>query len=260
VADQPPIPFRILVGALAVITAIVIAVQMTHSKGAPTRTPSSPAPASGAAATDPSVPPLPDCRKGEQETALTSYDDWPETLVDTHFSLPHDYQPPDLQPVSKAGLSGDYQVRRFVLGDLKALGAAADAAGNPLGIVAADRDYATQQKLYDERVAQFGRDAAQARTARPGHSEHQLGVAIDFRSADASDVDQNWDQTPAGSWMAEHAAEYGFVLSYPKHDEDITCYTYEPWHYRYFGPKRAALINASGLTVREYLWAEQQGA
>ncbi|MEX0990713.1 MAG: D-alanyl-D-alanine carboxypeptidase family protein [Actinomycetota bacterium] len=242
------------------MTAAVIFVQMISTReteSTATDVAGIPTPAATQGGEAPDARPLPDCRKGEEPALLTSYDEWPETLVDTHFALDADYAPDDLRPVSKAGFSGDFEVRKVALKDLERLRKDADQAGNPLGIVAAYRDYATQQDLYDERVKLYGRDATQARTARPGHSEHQLGVAVDFRSEDADDVDQDWEQTPEGAWMAEHAVAYGFVMSYPRQAEDITCYDYEPWHYRYFGPKRAAEISASGQTVREYLWSEQ---
>ena len=94
-------------------------------------------------------------------------------------------------------------------------------------------------------------------SARPGHSEHQLGTALDFRSAD--DPTPPWQlddfaDTAAGGWLHDHAWEYGFVLSYPKGASAETCYAYEPWHYRYVGRDIAAAIHASGQTPRRYLW------
>jgi D-alanyl-D-alanine carboxypeptidase len=60
-------------------------------------------------------------------------------------------------------------------------------------------------------------------------------------------------------WMARNAHLYGFVLSYPRGESDVTCYAYEPWHYRYFGRGMATRIHESGLTVREYLWNVDKG-
>ena len=57
--------------------------------------------------------------------------------------------------------------------------------------------------------------------------------------------------------MKANAWKYGFVLSYPKGKTDVTCYTYEPWHYRYVGRERAIWFRSSELTLREFLWAEQ---
>ena len=46
-------------------------------------------------------------------------------------------------------------------------------------------------------------------------------------------------------------------MSYPKGKTSVTCYAYEPWHFRYVGRAVAAKIHASGLTPREYLWRQQ---
>ena len=96
-------------------------------------------------------------------------------------------------------------------------------------------------------------------SARPGHSEHQLGTALDFRSAagpPAWELD-DWAQTPAGAWMAEHAPRFGFVMSYPRGEEETVCYAYESWHYRYVGRDVARTVRESGLTLREWLWQQQ---
>jgi D-alanyl-D-alanine carboxypeptidase len=54
--------------------------------------------------------------------------------------------------------------------------------------------------------------------------------------------------------MMDNAWRYGFVLSYPKDAQDLTCYAYESWHYRYVGRVLAQQIHDSGVTPREYLW------
>ena len=96
-------------------------------------------------------------------------------------------------------------------------------------------------------------------SARPGHSEHQLGTTLDFRSYGGSAPWNyaDWGRTKAGTWLRNNAWKYGFVLSYPKGKTAQTCYAYEPWHYRYVGRAVAARIHASGLTEREYLWRQQ---
>ena len=102
-----------------------------------------------------------------------------------------------------------------------------------------------------------GRAKALKASARPGHSEHQLGTTIDFRSASSTKAPwdyADWATTGPGAWMKANAWRYGFVMSYPKGESATTCYTYEPWHYRYVGRTLAERIHDSGLTVREYLW------
>ena len=204
--------------------------------------------------------PLPECGYEDRPASLTSYDDWPDTLLDTLYALPEDYAPSDLESVTSLGVGTDaLQLRSLVMPDLKALLRAAEAAGMGLEVQSAYRSYGYQKQTFDYWTAQDGYDAALKSSARPGHSEHQLGTALDFRSADgppAWDLD-DWATTPEGAWLQEHAAEFGFVMSYPKGKEALTCYIYEPWHYRYVGREEAAAVAASGLTLREWLWEHQ---
>ena len=101
--------------------------------------------------------------------------------------------------------------------------------------------------------------AALKSSARAGHSEHQLGTTIDFRSYGGSApwYYADWGKTRAVRGSRKNAWRYGFVMTYPKNKISVTCYAYEPWHYRYVGRNRAAAIRASGLTLREYLWRQQ---
>jgi D-alanyl-D-alanine carboxypeptidase len=208
--------------------------------------------AAGARATGP----LPACRYDDILTTPRAYSDWSITLVDTILRLPKGYEPPDLVPASQAGITGGGQVRVVMVDDLRAMTEAAAAAGNGIGIQSAYRSYAEQKDVFDSWVRAYGYTRALQVSARPGHSEHQLGLAIDFRSEPGgSPFTGTWNTTPAGKWMNGHGWEYGFVMSYPKGSMDRTCYDYEPWHYRYVGRPLAARIHASGLTPREYLWA-----
>ena len=201
--------------------------------------------------------PLPACRYDDVLTTPRTYADWAITLVDTILRVPKGYVPPDLVSTSEAGIAGSGQVRSVMIDDLRAVTLAAAAAGNAIGIESAYRSYESQQSVFDSWVKQFGYARAVQVSARPGHSEHQLGVAIDFRSEPGgSPFTGTWNTTPAGKWMNANGWRYGFVMSYPKGTMDLTCYDYEPWHFRYVGRELAALIHASGLTQREYLWAQ----
>ena len=201
---------------------------------------------------------LPPCRYDDLLTSPRGYADWAETLVDTILSVPASYVPPDLVPVTEAGLPGaDRFIRVVAIDDLRAMAEAARAAGAPIGVESAYRSYADQVALYRDWQRNgtiVGADSNIA--ARPGHSEHQLGVAIDFNSA-APDAraGERFGNTAGGKWMAQHAWSYGWLLSFPAGAIDRTCYDGEPWHYRYVGRDLAARIHDSGLTVREYLWS-----
>lgn len=203
--------------------------------------------------------PLPPCRYADLETPRQSLDDWPYTLLDTVYKLSETYTPDDLTPLSQAGVGTDeMQVRALILPDLEALLAAAEEAGLGLEVQSAYRSYSYQTSTFDYWVEQDGLTTALATSARPGHSEHQLGTALDFRSADGPPAWElnDWRDTPEGTWLAENAARFGFVMSYPKGERALTCYAYEPWHYRYVGREVAAEVTASGLTLREWLWQQ----
>jgi D-alanyl-D-alanine carboxypeptidase len=145
------------------------------------------------------------------------------------------------------------------MADLKAMATAARAAGARLAVQSAYRSYATQRSTFSYWVSQSGYAAAIKSSARAGHSEHQLGTTVDFRSYGGSApwYYRDWGTTKAGAWLRNNAWKYGFVMSYPKGKTAVTCYAYEPWHFRYVGRTTAAAIRASKLTPREYLWRQQ---
>lgn len=109
------------------------------------------------------------------------------------------------------------------------------------------RSYDYQSQLYNDYVARDGQAVADTYSARPGHSEHQSGLAIDVNQ-----VDNTFDNTPEAKWLADHCHEYGFILRYPQGKEDITGYQYESWHVRYVGTDLSYAIRNSGLTMEEY--------
>jgi D-alanyl-D-alanine carboxypeptidase len=199
------------------------------------------------------VGPLPACRLDDILTNPREYDSWSTTLVDWILMVGRDYRPPDLVFLSEAGVTGGGQVRRVALDDLAAMAAAARKDGTPLGNVSAYRSYGQQRRLFNDYVRGNGFDSAITFSARPGHSEHQLGLAIDF--ADSGSTDFASEEVGAGRWLARNAWKYGWLMSYPRGKKKLTCYRYEPWHYRYVGRDLAKAIHDSGLTIREYLWA-----
>jgi D-alanyl-D-alanine carboxypeptidase len=200
--------------------------------------------------------PLPACRYDDILTSPRAYHEWATTLVDTILRVSSAYVPPDLVDVAEAEIPGKGRVRAVMVEDLRAMTAAAKVAEAPIAVESAYRSYATQEKVFAYWVGVHGRKRALQLSARPGHSEHQLGLAIDFRSAgDGDPFSGDWQLTPQGKWMKAHAWEYGFVMSYPHGRIEVTCYAFEPWHFRYVGRDLAASIHASGLTEREYLWA-----
>jgi D-alanyl-D-alanine carboxypeptidase len=252
----PPIPFPVLLGVLFVLLVSAIGLRWPGEEER-TETLARQDVAGSIRPGDAGMAP-PECAYRDIATPRRKYSDWETTLLDTAYAVPENYSPPDLVLAVGAGFSGPFLVRAFVMDDLAALRAAAEAAGNPVELAAAFRSYAQQDDLFRRRRATLGRARALERTARPGHSEHQLGTAVDFKSRGVADVTEAWARSSEGRWMHANAHRFGFVLSYPAGREAATCYGYEPWHFRYFGRVMAKAIHTSGLTPREYLWRLQQ--
>ena len=201
----------------------------------------------------------PTCRYDDVLTSLRAYTDWNETLLDTTYALPKRYRPPGLVSTSLAGLSGGGEVRKFVIPDLTAMATAARKAGAGLTVVSAYRSYSYQVGLFQREVERYGPAIAKRSVARPGHSEHQLGVTIDFGAAKGPGVVfQKFGRTAAGRWMRSNSWKFGWILSYPRGQTSKTCYYSEPWHFRYVGRDEAAKVHASGETLREYIWSHFQ--
>jgi LAS superfamily LD-carboxypeptidase LdcB len=202
---------------------------------------------------------VPTCRIGDTLTKHRKYTDWHRSVLDTYYKLPSTYAPSGRTNTSAAGLTSGYYVRSIIIPDLKAMASAARAAGARLAVQSAYRSYSNQKATFDYWVRVDGYATAIKESARAGHSEHQLGTTLDFRSysGGAPWNYSDWATTKAGAWLKQNAWKYGFVMSYPKGKTSVTCYAYEPWHYRYVGKDVAAKVRASGLTLREYLWQQQ---
>lgn len=211
----------------------------------------------------PSGPELPVCSYDDRPTRYPDLAQWATTLLDPALMLSADYRPDDLVQVASAGVDGWGEVRALMVDDLRAMDEAARAAGAAFAIQSAFRDYATQADIFQAWVATIGEAGALSESARPGHSEHQLGTALDLRSAESQTPAweyADWGETPTGAWLRENSWQYGFVLSYPAGQSAVTCYDYEPWHVRYVGREVAGQIHDSGVTPREHLWRTSESS
>jgi zinc D-Ala-D-Ala carboxypeptidase len=177
-------------------------------------------------------------------------------LVDPAWRLPPGYAPRDLVPVAEAGFAGEHLVRAIVVDDLRDLRDAAEAAGVRLAVQSAYRSEAYQARVHEGWVRQLGAARAADVSARAGHSEHQLGTAVDLRSAAGPPAWElaDWAATPEGAWVAAHAHRFGFVVSYPRGGEATSCYAYEPWHLRWVGRETAAAATAAAVAYRVWLY------
>jgi zinc D-Ala-D-Ala carboxypeptidase len=198
--------------------------------------------------------PLPKCAYRDIPAPRATYAEYATTLLDTIYRLRSDYRPHDLV---RTGLSGGGSIRQVAVADLRAMDRAARAAGARFAVESAFRSYATQITTFAYWVRQDGSTAALRASARPGHSEHQLGTVIDFKSyGGGSPFPGDWGTTTAGKWLRTNAWKFGWVISYPTGKEAVSCYKYEPWHYRFVGRAEARSIHDSRLTTREWIWAK----
>ncbi|PID99409.1 hypothetical protein CSA80_01455 [Candidatus Saccharibacteria bacterium] len=168
---------------------------------------------------------------------------------------PATYTPADLTtpnvPLRAPGRAS-MQLRRDAAAALEAMFAAAKQAGAPMMVSSGYRSYTVQTSLYKGYTARYGQAAADSFSARPGHSEHQTGLAVDVAPTNwQCVVEACFAELPAGQWVAAHAWEFGFIVRYPADKTAITGYTYEPWHLRYTGKELAKEMHTKGVTTLE---------
>ncbi len=131
---------------------------------------------------------------------------------------------------------------------LSTLQQAAKKSGFSLPLISGYRSYSTQNTIYNNYIKKWGQEYTDTVSARPGHSEHQTGLAFDVGK-----LSNSYGETKEGKWLKENCYKYGFILRYLKDKEHITGYAYEPWHIRYVGVDVATEIMQKNLTLEEYL-------
>jgi D-alanyl-D-alanine carboxypeptidase len=184
-------------------------------------------------------------------------------LVDKSHALPNGYAPEDLVELSGPSYEVNrrgHRLRQAAAEALEEMAVAARFEGVTLMASSAYRSYDYQVEVYNRIVQEMGREAADRESARPGHSQHQLGLVLDFGS-----IDDSFAQTPAGIWMAANASRFGWSLSFPRGMEAATGYRWESWHYRYVGRDLSAFIDTYFDGVQQYAlqfihaWVERGG-
>jgi D-alanyl-D-alanine carboxypeptidase len=169
----------------------------------------------------------------------------PEPRVDRDHALPSDYVPDDLVVVGPGFEKRRvYQLRLEAAAAWERMRDAARADGIQLRLVSAFRSYQDQQRVYQAKVERDG--PQQNAVAAPGHSEHQLGTAIDIAGPDDETMlEHAFAETDAGKWLVARAPEFGYAVRYTRANQKQTGYTAEPWHYRYFGDAARARHDAA---------------
>jgi len=180
-------------------------------------------------------------------------------LVNKFNKLSKDFTPTNLEEINnKYFINGNQNVRKLTKEAKQAFEKLSqDSIKNntPVYGQSAYRSYETQENLYNSAINNYGKDKADLDTARPGHSEHQTGLAIDVSSTKEGNM-LEFGNTPSYTWMINNAHKYGFILRYTEKNEKIHGYIHEPWHFRYVGTEIASDIynNYSNLTYDEYYY------
>lgn len=172
-------------------------------------------------------------------------------LVNKNNKLPSSFIPDNLVAIDLKYANADRLVREEAKINFERLCYDAQKLGHTIIAISAFRDFDYQNQLYNHYVEKKGQEYADLASARPGHSEHQTGLAIDIMG---SNEDYNkFEESVEFEWMKNNAHLYSFILRYPKGKENITGFKYEPWHYRYIGKKVATIIYNENITLEEYL-------
>lgn len=177
-------------------------------------------------------------------------------IANKHSPLPISYEPSDLTvlqvPLRLNASEMQMKIRKVAATDLTQLFTDAKSSGLQLQFGSGYRSAAYQKVLYDGYVSSMGKAEADRSSARPGHSEHQTGLTLDFTRIDAKcHLETCFADTNEGKWLAENAYKYGFILRYTSDKEQVTGYMFEPWHYRYVGRELAAEMHTTGVKTLE---------
>ncbi|MCR3921817.1 MAG: M15 family metallopeptidase [Firmicutes bacterium] len=192
----------------------------------------------------PALPPIADVDPNSPQS------DWQLRLVKQYQALPHDYKP-------KLATVAGTQVDERIVSELAEMLQAAESEGVTLWLSSGYRSIEKQKELYERKVNEYkskGLSSLEAEAcaativARPGMSEHNLGLAIDFNG-----VTNSFKETKEYEWLLKNGADYGFILRYPEGKYEITGVIFEPWHFRYVGSYHAKNIMEMNVVLEEYV-------
>ena len=206
-----------------------------------------------------SVPSSSEDASSKEESPVFDFDSYELRLVNPWNSIPEGFNP-ELENIDKAyaGFDGA-QFDARAIDRLHALCDAAKKDGIKLTVISAYRTNSFQTFNFNRKVDRVmaanpnltrGEAEKQAEkvVARPGTSEHQVGLAVDFNS-----VEDSFKNTKAYSWLVAHCSDYGFILRYTEEKQEKTGIIPEPWHYRYVGVEAAKTMEKENLCLEEFI-------
>ena len=177
--------------------------------------------------------------KIEVKNGITYVDGY--LIANKTYSLPKSYNPGSLTSKTKEAANEMFAAYK-------------DDSGKKMWAQSGFRSYETQESIYNRYVKRDGQAGADRYSARPGHSEHQTGLAFDVCVTGYACISSGFNDTVPAKWLAKNAHKYGFILRYPKGKESITGYKHESWHFRYVGKDLAQKLYNDGnwITMEEY--------
>ncbi len=186
----------------------------------------------------------------------------PWVVVNKQRPLPRTYIPTNLVTpnilLSEVTNSENMHISNVMNDALSKLVAGAKQSEYSLMLVSGYRSYTTQSSVYNGYVKQDGQIKADTYSAQPGHSEHQTGLAVDLGRSDRKcQLESCFGDLPEGKWLAANAYEYGFIIRYTKNKQQITGYSYEPWHLRYVGTELSREIYRNNIETLEEFFGLQ---
>ncbi|MCL1949508.1 MAG: M15 family metallopeptidase [Turicibacter sp.] len=183
-------------------------------------------------------------------------------LVNRCQRASNSFEPRDLSPVNVESLrvrGGTHHLMRSTAARaVEDMFQEAALAGHRIIASSGYRSYELQTLFFYHWVSRYGRAEAMRFSAVPGHSEHQLGLALDLSTVEfAGGLYGAFITTPEGLWVRDNAHRFGFIVSYPEGREAETGFIYEPWHIRYVGVEAATIIYENNWILEEYLWYQE---
>ncbi len=185
-----------------------------------------------------------------------SKDDWNMVLVNEDNPIPEGYD------VNLVKITGGHRVDERIVDPLNEMFKAMRAEGLQPMVCSGYRTIEKQHNLFEEDIAlQVRRGStydqafykAKEQTALPGASEHHTGLAVDIVGKTHQSLNAAQAKTKEAVWLAQHCAEFGFILRYPADKTAVTGIAYESWHFRYVGKEAAEYIMANNIAFEEFV-------
>ncbi len=170
-------------------------------------------------------------------------------ITNKYYRLKEDYKNNNMVAMNLTYSYTGHSADKLVYDYFKKMVDAASKEGIKIKNKSSYRSYYDQRYIYNNYVKDEGEENANKYSSKPGHSEHQTGLAIDVMTLDVEFIKEDSKEY---NWLIDNCYKYGFILRYPKGKEDLTGYMFEPWHYRYVGIEVATYIHENDITFEEY--------